>query len=202
MPHAIDSNQLPVAGLILAGGRGRRMEGTDKGLVTLDGRPLAGHVAAAIAPQVREIIVNCNRHRDRYTALGYRVISDTLPGGLGPLAGILSGFEASECEYLLTVPCDMPLLPPDLVERMAAKLLREGSPICSVHDGERLHAVITLASRDVVPGLRDFLLSGKRKVQDWLRTLPCAVADFSDEAPRFVNINTFEELNVLKKARR
>src|SRR5919197_5324771 len=113
-----------VSGIVLAGGLGRRMGGVDKGLQLLHGRPMIAHVLARLAPQVDEIVINANQNLERYAAFGHRVVSDRISGFAGPLAGLHAGLEAISQPLALTVPCDSPFLPSDLVARLHAELDR------------------------------------------------------------------------------
>ena len=122
MPHAPPIARDAITGLILAGGRGQRMGGRDKGLQLYDGRPLAAHVLARLAPQVGAVLISANRNHAAYSALGADVVSDETQDFAGPLAGMLSGLRAAKTEYVLTVPCDSPLLPDDLALRLTAAL--------------------------------------------------------------------------------
>ncbi|MEW8394895.1 MAG: molybdenum cofactor guanylyltransferase MobA, partial [Candidatus Thiodiazotropha sp.] len=107
-----------VTAVILAGGRGRRMGGEDKGLIELNGEPLIQHVITSIAPQVGQILINANRNQARYQAFGYPVIADSLLNYQGPLAGFIAALEAITTEDMLTLPCDGPPVPADMVERL------------------------------------------------------------------------------------
>ena len=109
-----------ITGLILAGGRGSRMGGVDKGLQTHLGMPLAMHALLRLAPQVGEMMINANRNLGAYESMGVPVWPDALPDYPGPLAGFLAGLEHCETPYLASVPCDSPLFPEDLVARLAA----------------------------------------------------------------------------------
>ena len=105
-------------GVILAGGRATRMGGRYKGLLQLAGKPMVEWVMAALKPQVADIIINANRNLDAYEAYGYRVVSDKLHGFCGPLAGIASSMESASTPYIVTTPCDSPLVPLDLAHRL------------------------------------------------------------------------------------
>ncbi|WP_087722598.1 molybdenum cofactor guanylyltransferase MobA [Pandoraea sp. PE-S2T-3] len=117
-----------ITGLILAGGRGQRMGGRDKGLQLFDGQPLAAHVLARLQPQVGTLLISANRNHAAYAALGADVVSDETQDFAGPLAGMLAGLRAAKTEYVLTAPCDSPLLPDDLAARLAAALVAPGAP--------------------------------------------------------------------------
>ena len=183
-----------VTAVILAGGAGRRMMGQDKGIIDFRGQPLITHVLDALRSQTDKLMINCNRNQDTYARFGYPLQPDTLPDNPGPLAGLLAALETSDTEYVLSVPCDTPFLPPDLVERMRNSLLQSDADACTVDDGERLHPVILLVKRDVAPSLRLYLESGKRKVHDWFYSTRHCVADFSDKPDSFININTPDQL--------
>jgi molybdopterin-guanine dinucleotide biosynthesis protein A len=183
-----------ITAVILAAGAGRRMGGEDKGMLLLNGRPLIAHVLERLAPQCEKVLLNINRNREAYAALGCPLIEDTLPGGLGPLAGLLSAMEQSDSEYVLSAPCDTPHLPTDLVARLFASLQRSGADVCTVDDGERLHPVILLVRRTLQEDLRAYLENGGRKVHDWFYRQRHCSADFSDNPAAFININTLQQL--------
>ena len=111
-----------VSGIVLAGGLGRRMGGVDKGLQPLRGKAMVEHVLARLAPQVDDIVINANQNLERYAAFGHRVVSDRVGGFAGPLAGLHAGLEAIAHPLAVTVPCDSPFLPADLVARLRGHL--------------------------------------------------------------------------------
>jgi len=188
-----DSRQ-NITAVILAAGAGRRMGGEDKGMMLLNGRPLIAHVLERLAPQCDKVLLNINRNREAYAAFGCPLLEDTLPGGLGPLAGLLSALEHSDSDYVLSVPCDTPHLPTDLVARLFASLQQNGADVCTVDDGERLHPVILLVRRSLRDDLRHYLESGGRKVHDWFYRQRHCSADFSEQPAAFININTPQQL--------
>ena len=187
-------NDNSITAVVLAGGAGRRMGGEDKGLLMLNGRPLIQHVLERLEPQCDSILINCNRNRTAYAEFGHPLIEDKLQGGLGPLAGLLSAMEASQSDYVISVPCDTPRLPQDLVARMLTSLQQNAAEVCTVDDGERLHPVILLVKRSLADNLRHYLESGGRKVHDWFYSTEHCTADFSDRPDAFININTPEQL--------
>jgi molybdopterin-guanine dinucleotide biosynthesis protein A len=184
-----------ITAVILAAGAGRRMGGEDKGLLPFAGKPLIAHVLQRLRPQCRHVLLNVNRNQDAYAAFGSPLIEDTLPGRLGPLAGLLSAMEHSDSEFVLSAPCDTPRLPADLVARLYASLQQSGADICTVDDGERLHPVILLARRSLRENLRHYLLGGGRKVHDWFYSNRHCLSDFSDQPEAFININTPQQLH-------
>ena len=187
-----------VTAVILAGGKGRRMQGKDKGLVELAEQPLIEHVIAVIEPQVESIIINANRNQQQYSDYGYPVISDALDNYQGPLAGFISALKNSTTSHIVTLPCDGPLLPGDLVERLIFASNEENAEIAVAHDGERMQPVYSLIPVTLTASLSDFLDSGERKIDLWYKQHRVALADFSDCPESFRNINTTKERDSLQ----
>jgi molybdopterin-guanine dinucleotide biosynthesis protein A len=183
-----------VTGLVLAGGLGRRMGGTDKGLQPLAGRPMVAHVLDRLAPQVEEILVNANQNGERYAAFGHRVVPDEVGGFAGPLAGLHAGLKAAAHPFVATVPCDSPFLPADLVRRLSDALIAEHADVAVAKTGDQAHPVFALVRASVLPHLQAFLAGGGRKIDAWYATLRVVEVPFDDEAEAFSNINTREEL--------
>jgi len=177
-----------VTAVILAGGRATRMGGEDKGLVALAGRSMVAHVLAAVRPQVDAVLINANRNQARYAALGYTVVADELSDFQGPLAGMASGLAHCDTPLALTLPCDGPLVPGDLVERL--RLALGDGDAAVAHDGERLQPVHALLRVSLLPGLRAFLGGGERKIDRWYAGLDVREADLSAHRELFINVNT------------
>ncbi|MDX1654333.1 MAG: molybdenum cofactor guanylyltransferase MobA [Candidatus Competibacteraceae bacterium] len=188
-----------ITAVVLAGGRATRMGGQDKGLITLAGRPLVHHALAALAPQVGQVLINANRNRERYQALGYPVVADSVGDYDGPLAGMLAALETMAGDWLLTAPCDSPLIPPDYAERMWTARALADAELVVARDQRRQQPVFLLLSRNLDHSLRDYLLAGERKIDRWFARHRLGEADFSDQAGMFRNINTPEELAVLER---
>jgi molybdopterin-guanine dinucleotide biosynthesis protein A len=186
-----------VTGLILAGGQGRRMGGVDKGLVDFGGESLTARVLARLRPQVGTVLINANRHADRYAALGCPVIPDALGDYPGPLAGMAAGLAAAQTEWLLTVPCDSPLLPADLCARLLTSAVAEDAEIAIATDGTRAHPVFALLRRSLAGSLEAFLAGDERKILRWMGRHRLLEVSFADCPERFVNVNTPEELAAL-----
>lgn len=182
-----------ISGLVLAGGLARRMGGIDKGLVVLAGKPMIEHVLAGLAPQVGRVLINANRNLEQYGGYGYEVVSDTLEGYLGPLAGALSALKVIDTEFLLTVPCDSPLVAPDLAGRMYAALRLGQADLAVAHDGRRQQPVFLLLKRGLAADLEAYLASGERKIDRWFARHRVAEADLSDRPDSFINVNEPEE---------
>jgi molybdopterin-guanine dinucleotide biosynthesis protein A len=183
---------MKVSGIILAGGRGSRMGGVDKGLQVLRGKPMVEHVIARFAPQVAEVIINANQNLEQYRQYGHRVVSDEVGGFAGPLAGLHAGLKAATHPLVVTVPCDSPFLPEDLVARLQKFL--GGYQLAVAKTGAQPHPVFALMKREVRKSLEAFLASGGRKIDAWYAALPVVEVRFDDEADAFRNINTLEEL--------
>jgi molybdopterin-guanine dinucleotide biosynthesis protein A len=183
-----------VTGLILAGGKGSRMGGVDKGLQAFRGKRLVDHVYERLAPQVGGIIINANQNQEAYRSFGVRVVSDAIGGFAGPLAGFHAGLSVSKRPFLASAPCDSPFLPEDLVARLYARIDETGAELAVAKTGDQPHPVFSLMRRGVLDHLSDFLKGGGRKIDAWYATLNVVEVAFDDEAEAFSNINTLEEL--------
>ena len=189
-----DSNVTKITGLILAGGRGRRMGGVDKGLELLRGRPMVAWVRERLAPQVAEVLINANQNLAEYARMGVPVLEDEVTGFAGPLAGLHRGLVAASYPLVVTVPCDSPFLPHDLVARLHRGLLDNTAELAVARTGTQSHPVFCLCETRLASHLAAFLQSGGRKIDAWYATLNVAEVAFDDEAEAFSNINTRDEL--------
>jgi molybdopterin-guanine dinucleotide biosynthesis protein A len=192
--------RIAITGLILAGGRGQRMGGRDKGLQIFAGRPLAEHVAERLRPQVGTLLISANRHRDAYAALGADVVSDETQDFAGPLAGMLAGLRAARTDYVLTAPCDSPYLPEDLGERLAGALCASlagtaTSPSLAAYaaTAQGPHPVFALLHRSLADDLAATLAAGEHRVRAWLSRHKALQVHFGEERP-FYNVNTLDDL--------
>jgi molybdopterin-guanine dinucleotide biosynthesis protein A len=181
-----------VSGIVLAGGQGRRMGGVDKGLQVLRAKPMVAWVLERLAPQVDEILVNANQNLEAYARFGYRVVPDAVGGFAGPLAGLHAGLSAATHPLAVTVPCDSPFLPLDLVARLRRAL--GANDLAVAKTGEQPHPVFSLVRRAVLGHLAEFLAGGGRKIDAWYASLKVVEVPFDDEADAFRNINTIAEL--------
>lgn len=189
-----------VTGAVLAGGRARRMGGEDKGLVPLGGEPMVARVIAALRPQVATVLINANRNAARYREIGRcEVLGDEVEGYAGPLAGMATVLRAAATPFVLTVPCDSPLVAADLGARLHAALSAAGAELAVAHDGERLQPVFALLRRELLDSLLDFLGAGERKIDRWYATRRMACADLSDRPETFENVNTPLERAALER---
>ena len=187
-----------ISAVLLAGGQGSRMGGIDKGLVELAGRPMAAHALARLAPQVDELLINANQNRERWRTFGYPVFSDDFGGAggfCGPLAGLQAALMRARHPLVLSVPCDSPFLPTDLVARLAHALHASAAQLAVATTAGRAHPVFCLCRRELAPQLADFLAAGGRKVGAWHSTLQVVAVPFDDNPAAFRNINTAAELS-------
>jgi molybdenum cofactor guanylyltransferase len=190
---------IEVTGVVLAGGQGSRMGGVDKGLQPFRGKPMVAHVIERLEPQVDELLVNANRNAEAYAGFGHRVIADEIEGFAGPLAGFERGLAHARGALVVTVPCDSPFLPFDLVARLRVALEDSGADLAVAKTGEQAHPVFSLMRRAVLPSLQQFLAGGQRKIDRWYGALNVVEVAFDDEAGAFLNINTRDELAGLER---
>ena len=196
-----------ITGLVLAGGRGSRMGGVDKGLQSHLGMPMALVTVLRLQQQVGTCLINANRNVAAYEAMGVPVWPDTLPDAFaGPLAGMLVGLEQCDTPWLVTVPCDTPNFPADLVQRLSQAAIDEGADIAMAAtreagpdpSGIQRQPVFCLMRSSLLESLMAFLDSGQRKIDRWTAQHRCAVAVFDDKQA-FFNANTLDELQTLQR---
>jgi len=205
----IEQNQ--ITGLVLAGGKGSRMGGTDKGLQNFNGTPLALHALLRLQMQdgglVGDQMINANRNLAAYEAFGVPVWPDGISDFPGPLGGFLTGLERCETPYLLTVPCDVPRFPLDLARRLAAAFDDPATEIAMVaapEDGQlRTQPVFCLMRIDLMESLTAFTQGGGRKIDAWTaqhRTVEVPFNLPGDDVNAFRNANTLAELHALERS--
>jgi molybdopterin-guanine dinucleotide biosynthesis protein A len=198
----IDKDQ--ITGLVLAGGRGSRMGGVDKGLQKHLGMPLAMHALLRLQPQVGTTMINANRNLAAYESMGVPVWPDAMADYPGPLAGVLAGLERCETPYLVTVPCDTPNFPLDLVARLAQALASADAEIAMAATREQGNLmpqpVFCLLRATLVESLVKFMHEGQRKIDRWTALHRQVVVEF-EHASAFFNANTVEELQRLQPGR-
>lgn len=204
--------QSAITGLLLAGGRGSRMGGVDKGLQLLHGRPLFEWVLARLQAQVGPLLINANRNLPAYAAQGLPVLSDADDSFAGPLAGLLAGLQACETDWLLSAPCDTPMLPSDLAQRLAAAALAAGADLAvplslnaqDAAPGEpprpQIQPVFCLLRASLKTSLAAYLQGGGRKIDTWLRAQNHVLVPFDapGDAQAFFNANHLSELQALQ----
>jgi len=195
------NNSENVTGVVLAGGKARRMGGADKGLIEINQQPMIQYVLNILKPQVKELVINANRNVNRYEEFGYPVITDQLEDFQGPLAGIAACMEIADTQYICTCPCDGPLIANDLVDRLFTSLTSNNKQydIAVAHDGKRMQPVYALINCELHANLLNYLASGERKIDRWYALHNCVEADFNDRQDCFVNVNTPEEQQQLSQ---
>lgn len=183
---------IPCSAIILAGGRATRLGGVDKALLPLAGQPMLAHVLARLAPQVEDIVISYNRDHTALAAFGCTLVADPSPDHAGPLTGIAAALPHCRHELIAVVPCDVPLLPGDLVQQLMAPLQADIDLVVA-DDGERLQPLVVLMRRRLLPLLQRYLMGGNRKVKEWIAQQAMTTASF-ESASAFANVNTAEEL--------
>ena len=192
-----------IQAVVLCGGQAQRMGGIDKGLVELNHRPLLQWVIDKLSPQVDKIQINANHHIDLYERFGYEIISDIIEGYAGPLAGFHAALSTCTHPYLLTLPCDCPLIPENLASQMYTELEKNQADLVYVATVNKknsnelqTHPVFCLMRKELLPSLENFLKTD-RKIDRWFKTLKACPVIFSDET-KFININTIRDLEIVQ----
>jgi molybdenum cofactor guanylyltransferase len=194
-------NRSDITAVILAGGQGRRMGGRDKGLLEFNGRLMIEILIERLQDQQLDVLINANRNQATYQSYGYPVIGDELEDYQGPLAGFASAMVTVNTRYILTLPCDSPMLAHNFADRFIETQDRKESPICVAHDGERLQPVYALIDTRLLDDLKRFLDGGERKIDRWYAQHNYAQVDFSDDTAMFRNINTPEDQQRMQQSR-
>ena len=192
-----------ITGLILAGGRAQRMGGIDKGLIPFHGKALIEFAINRLKPQVSTILINANRSITKYSHYGYPVLMDETPDFSGPLAGFSAGLKHCKTPYLLTSPCDSPLLPTDLAKTMAVELKDKDLELVFASSRESdgkiwSQPVFCLMKSSLQDSLNAFLSKGDLKIDRWFKELRSGTVVF-ENPQAFANVNTPEELAALEK---
>lgn len=188
-----------VTGIVLAGGRARRMGGVDKGLIDIAGAPMIAHVLGRFAPQVNAVLISANRNLDDYGAFGYPVLPDFHADYPGPLAGFAAGLRAADTPFVLAVPCDSPLLSRVLVSRLCAAAGEVSADIAVAHDGDRLQPTFALMRSSLADSLESYIAAGERKIDRWYARQDMVTVDCSDIAASFANVNDPEQRAAIEK---
>lgn len=190
------TNSVPdfdLTGGVLAGGRGTRLGGADKGWVEINGAALIERVLQALQPQVRQIIINANRGAADYAGFGWPIVGDALADFPGPLAGISAMLDAARTDWVLIVPIDAARLPGDLVSRLCAAVRQNGSSAAYVRTADGPVPVCCLLHRALREDLRAALARGERRVQSWLARHAAVPVPFPDWPAEFWSLNTPED---------
>jgi molybdenum cofactor guanylyltransferase len=192
-------NNFPdITAVILAGGQARRMDGQDKGLLEVSGLAMIEYVISVLQSQLDKIVINANRNQDVYAKYGFPVIADDYDGFKGPLAGMASCMKTIETKYMITAPCDSPLLPTDFVTRMFSALQEKNADISVADSGDRIQPVFCLLRSSLLGSLLQYLDSGERKIDLWFQQHVMTKVDFSDKPETFINVNTPEDIKIIE----
>lgn len=202
MADKIPSNQTraDISYLILAGGRGQRMAGADKGLMLWQGKPMIEHIMQQLGARTDNTIISANRNQQQYMEYAAQVISDNQNNTTGeehfqgPLAGLLSALEVCHSQYLLCVPCDSPAPPQNLLPQLQQCMQTQNRQAGVCHDGERLQPLFLLLSTQYRQQLGEYLQQGHRKVQDFIALIEPAICDFSAQRGAFRNFNSTQDM--------
>lgn len=188
-----------VSGVILAGGKARRMGGVDKGLIEINGHAMIEYVLNTLKPQVFEVLINANRNITLYKKFTHNVVSDQLEDFQGPLAGIAACMAITKTSYICTCPCDGPLIARDLVARLYSAFKDRHIEIAVAHDGKRMQPVYALIDCKLQNNLVEYLETGERKIDHWFAQHNCKEVDFSDKQDCFMNINSPEDQQTISQ---
>ncbi len=186
-----------ITGVILAGGRSTRMGGDDKGLMPFRGYPMAMHVLLRLAPQVGSVLISANQNLDTYHGLGHPVITDLISDA-GPLGGIHAALKICNTDFLLTAPCDVPLLPTDLAERLGHALQGSSADAAVVATGPWLQPLFCLMRSSLRDPIESYLNDSGRKADGWHAHCNVIHVPFDDQPEAFANINTQDDLKQLE----
>lgn len=193
------NSQTKAAGVILAGGRARRMNNQDKGLVSFNGRPMISYAIASLAPVVNPLFINANRNIEQYRKFGWPVISDRTDSFDGPLAGVLAAMTHTDADVLVVVPCDSPFIRSEHLQKLLFIRAEHDADVAVAFDGTRVHPVFFAVKIALQSNLLDYLAADQRKVAAWLDRQNIVQADFSNEPEIFTNINTLTDLSALEE---
>lgn len=189
-----------ITAVILAGGKGSRLGGQDKGLVSCLNKPLIEHILERIETQVATVLISANRNTGIYATYGYPVIKDKMLHYQGPLAGFSTAMSTAKTEYIITLPCDGPLISNDLVARLQNCLKDNPTKIAVAYDGQRLQPTYALIPIKWLTNLNEFLSNGGRGIHQWYAQNDVIQCDFSDIPNIFANINTEKQRQEIEHA--
>ena len=188
----IDKNNITT--VILSGGRSSRMQGEDKGLILLNDKPLVSYVVDVVDDRAGRLLISANRNIEKYQPYG-EVIVDELTDFQGPLAGISTALSKTTTTYLLTLPCDSPMINKTVIDRLIDAMNRADVDICVADDGLRIHPTIALIKTNLKNNLLAFLESGERKLGLWIEQNNFQKVDFSDQPKVFINLNNPQDFD-------
>lgn len=187
--------------LILAGGRGQRMDGIDKGLMQWQQKPMIEHILNHLKAPSERVIISANRNIEIYQQYSRTIIKDQLDDYQGPLAGILSAMQVCTTPYLLCIPCDTPAPPANILEQLWQCMQAANKSAALCHDGDRIQPLFSLISCQHEQLLSDFLQQGRRKVHDFMNLIEPAICDFTLQKNSFKNFNRPADMKNMSTAK-
>lgn len=179
--------------LILAGGRSRRMQGREKGLISIAGQTMVQHIINRFSSQASMTVISANSSLDSYQQLADMVVTDLQPEYQGPLAGIHAGMLNAKTPFMLVVPCDVPALPSTLIQRLSVCMTDE-TDVVVISIAQRMQPIIALWRTDMVHSLESALKRGIRKVEDWVRSVRFVELDELENQEYYLNVNTPDDI--------
>ncbi len=182
--------------VVLAGGRGTRMGGQDKGLVQYKGRPLIEYCLDAVSQQSERVVISCNRNIEAYREYSEFVVSDQDGTFKGPLAGLLAARTFCEQDWVFCCPCDMPHLSAKIVTSLINGFDATVHDITVCHDGLRRQNLLMLFKASCLDSIAAYLEQGGRRVDGWQNQWRTVERDCSEWAADFLNVNTVDELDL------
>lgn len=183
-----------ITAVILAGGRATRMDGVDKGLLTFNKRPLIETSLQILDPWFETILININRNKSAYALYKKTLITDESEDYLGPLSGMLAALKIAKTDVILTIPCDMPFISMQILNKLLGKSIEAASRPVTVHDGNRLQPMVSLLHKSSIESLSDYLAAGDRKVDLWFERNNALTVSVKDNENQFFNINSKQDL--------
>jgi len=186
---------MKISALVLAGGKATRMGGVDKGLVLYNGRSMIERAVDLLSSFSNDVIISCNRNRDVYQQFADKVVADQMSGYLGPLAGLQAALGVADCNYLLVIPCDTPLLSAQEIALLIDTVKAKPDVIAVLSDGEFIHPLHAVIPVNLALSLATYLHSGQRSVQGWYKQHNiCCVQLNAEQAERLTNVNKTQQL--------
>lgn len=183
-----------ISAVILAGGKARRMDGHDKGLQILHGKPLIQHMIKGLQLQIVDISISANRNQAEYAKFGFPVFADELADFQGPLSGMLSGLEKAKTDFVLFTPCDSPFFPKNLLAKLKSAVENDRTLIAYACDEERQHPTFCLMSVELKEALRTYLATGERRLLQFMRENKGIPVKFTTSEGQFMNFNSLDDL--------
>ncbi|KAF1068174.1 MAG: Molybdenum cofactor guanylyltransferase [Pseudomonas citronellolis] len=176
--------------LLLAGGRGQRMGGRDKGLIDWQGEPLIAHLQRLVRPLTDELIISCNRHAERYAAYADHLVADAEPDYPGPLAGIRAGLALARHPWLLVLPCDSPRLDEALLRALLQSAADHPDRVQMIRAGEHWEPLFCLIPTTLRSAIEQAWQQGERSPRRAFEPLGIQAVNCAADDPRLANLNT------------